>query len=143
MKRTTRTSRKLFLFRFEDYFPSSVLSAFKGRFVGGRGGGIYTRNPRGISFRSFTAERGGAKEKGGGAGRRTIDDREGRGRKKGCEQPAAKRGKRVTILEGTRRRGEAKRKGSITHISPSATLTLRVSPLAFYPILPSNALQSL
>lgn len=134
---------KLFLFRFEDYFLSSVLRLKGGTRGRGGGGGIYTRNPCGISFRSFTAghRRGGAKER----RERAVDDRGGReGRKKGCEQPAAKRGKRVTILEGTRRRREAKRKGSITHISPSATLSSRLlfhSALEHSPITPSASNQ--
>lgn len=45
----------------------------------------------------------------------------------------------MTILEGTRRRGEAKRKGSITHISIHSTTLARaaLSPLlAFHPFCP-------
>lgn len=78
------------------------------------------------------------RSKGKGGRERSTREGEGEGRK-GCEQPAAKRGKRVTILEGTRRRGEVKRKGSITHISiHSATLArAAVSPLlAFHPFCP-------
>lgn len=79
---------KLFLFRFEDYFLSSVLR-LKGGTRGrggeeeGAGGGIYTRNPCGISFRSFTAghRRGGQRK--GGRGRLTIG-RGGREERKGA-----------------------------------------------------------
>lgn len=141
---------KLFLFRFEDHFLSSVLRLKGGTRGRGRGGGcwwwwnLYAKSVRNfISLFHGGPQTRRAKER----RERAIDDREGReGRKKGCEQPAAKRGKRVTILEGTRRRREAKRKGSITHISPSATLTLSSrllfhSALEHSPITPSASNQ--
>lgn len=135
--RTTRAARKSFdsfSSRFEDSFPSFRLFCLKGGLDRG-GGGIYTRNPCGISFCSFTGE---AKEK----GERTIDEREREGRREERVRTASgeawKKGDH-TRRDKEERRGEAKGVDN-THIyplyypHPSGAV---VSPLlAFHPFCP-------
>lgn len=104
------------------------------------GGEIYTRNLCGISFRSFT-EREPQSGDSGGKGKKggrfcTRQKRRERVRTAAAEEKrgAGKRGGHTR--RDTRRRREAKRKGSITHIHP-------LYPSGSLSSLPPNTLESL